>query len=66
MPKRQYIIPMYQAKKELDFWKERRESGLLLVILLCKRHAHPLIMWFIFHNLLKTLDNCAWNLLTVC
>jgi hypothetical protein len=66
MPKRQYIIPMCQAKKELDFWNEGPEPRLRPVILLHKRHASPSIMWFIFHNLLKTLDKYAWNLLTVC
>jgi hypothetical protein len=34
--------------------------------LLHERHSRSVIMWFIFHNLLKTLDKRAWNLLTLC
>jgi len=64
---------MGRTKKELDSQaqkrkvKLRKETGLTGEgNLLPESHTMHRYMWFIFHNLLKTLDKDEMILLTVC
>jgi hypothetical protein len=61
---------MGRAREELDGsrlnpMKSDRRPWLRMV-LLCKNHTDCGVMWFIFHNLLKTLEKQEWILLTMC